>query len=311
MVVALPGAAASPIEEQRALVARARALESTGDPAGAVILWQEALRLDPAGPHGPQAAGRVAWLLARQDADGTFATLHALEAARRGDSDQAVAVLGLAARPGVSLTMRADVAVWRAVGLLAGGDAAGALAATDAVWHERAGLATETRALLVRHRAMALARLGRLEEATAVEAEILTVTDRARPGEAAKELVERRRARLGVVAWAVLGAWGTAACLGAWWNRKHLRHLRPWGLVPLVLLLAGTGVLLEAWSEGLGRPAGALVAGCAAVHALTAGAQAGAGRWVRLLLGLAAFAATLGTGYLVLWHYDLLDTVWL
>lgn len=286
------------LARHRDLEAAATTAERAGHAGEAVRLCTEAIAALPDGPRARRCAERVAYLEARRDADGSFAGWDALAAVRKTYGDQAPearrsAVVALLAREGLSEATRSEAALWLAADDLdRRRDPAAALAASTPVYDARTALDEATRLRAVLLQATALAKLGRFDEASAVEEEVRVAAawPRATPVQA-----EARRQRLafGVpVAWGLMGLFGLAALPLA--ARGLRRPSVPWGLLPLLLLTGLTWLLVYQRDDAADEAFPAMTAGFVVVHALTAVARPATGS--AALRGLLAALSALATG---------------
>ncbi|GEM_PF-3369310 len=285
-----------------ATLAQARAAERDG-------AWNQAaghyetLAREGSGP----AVRRLAWLHARQDADGDWDGLEALDQSRRGQGrDGALAVRD---DPGASPLVQQEAALWLAGQALDQGHLDEALVWTDGVWRVRETLPRPVLGQLVRLRAEALAAAGLYDQARQVESTLEVQSAAPRPSRT--DRIERA-ARHQAIAWGS-GLVGGVVVVGlvpaAWRGWRRRPWPRPFGLIPLVLLLAGTAALVEQREPGSGAWAVPLTLLAVGVHLLSAGAGRGRGPWGRAVVGAAAAVATLAGAWVCLWRTDTLAAV--
>lgn len=278
-------------------LADARAAERTG-------AWNDAaaaygvLAAEGSGP----ARRRLDWLAVRQDPDGDWDGLEALDRSRRGGG--AHAALAVRQDAEVAPLVRHEASLWLAGQALDAGTPADALGLTEDPWQARAGLPRPVLGQLVKLRAAALADLGRFDQAREVEALLAVQTTAVRPSATDRTQRAARHQAIsvasGLVGGVLLLALLPAAIRG--WSRAP--RPRPWGLLPLLVLLGGTAALVEGRAPGAARWWLPLSVGAAVVHLVSAGAGRGRGRAGRLAVGLAAGTATLVVAWLSLWATD-------
>ncbi len=290
------------LSAQATTLAEARAAERTGAWNEAAAHYQT-LADEGSGP----ALRRLEWLEARQDSDGDWDSLEALDGSRRGQGPEGARTVLI--RETASMLVRHEASLWLAGQALDADEAAEAVAWTDAAWAARATLPRPVLGQTVRLRADALAALGRYDEARGVEELLAVATTAQRPSRT--DRIERAARHQAVAA--VSGLLTLLVILGlmpgAWRGWRDTPRPRPWGLVPLVLLLAGTALIVELRSDGAGRWGPTLTLGAAGIHLLSVGAARGRGPLGRTLVGAAAAAATLGVAWICLWRTDTLSAV--
>ncbi len=259
------------------------------------------------GPRAGWCADRADHYAARADADGTFAGWSELEQARRtpDDPSREARVEALVVRDGLSPTTRVEATLWLMDAASRRGDFAGALAASEAVWppealatHPSGTAESAVRDRLILRRSEALARLGRVDEARAVEAAVRvpTAPSAARPSPVDAIAMEQRRTLGAYLAGCALLASLVALAPFAWRGQSGA----PWGLVPLGVMAGGAWGVAEAWAPGSGASVPWLFAAFAVVHLIAARALGGASRG-RAPLRIAAAGATLAACYLTWW----------
>lgn len=286
--------AQEPAALHRQRYAEARAAESELRYADAHAACTEAIRILSNGPRAATCRARLDWLEARRDADGGYVGLRALQAVRSTyrelDPDDARArVVALRQAPGVSALVSVDAGLWLAHDALERrGDAVAALAWTEPIMAEHTG---ELRKRAVGLHARALAELGRVEEATAVEDEIRVLQADPTRATPVQEVVMARNQRFAAYgASAALGLFAVAALPLAWKRRD--RQVRPWGLVPIGVGTLGAWWIAEAWESGAGAAAPWMFTGFAAIHLVSGPALEAAVGWQRPLIRVLALLAT-------------------
>jgi hypothetical protein len=287
---------------QAATLADARAAERAGAWNDAAAAY-EVLAEDGSGP----AVRRLAWLAVRRDADGDWDALETLDRSRRGLGVEGAE--GLLVQVGAAPLVRSEAALWLAGQALDAGDAAGAVALSDDVWAARDSLPRPVLGQAVRLRADALGALGRYDEAQAVEEVLAIDTSAQRPSRTDRIERAARHQAIGVASGLVATLVVLGLLPGAWRGWRLLPRPRPWGLVPLVLLLLGTAVIVELRDDGTGRWGLPLTLGAVGLHLLSAGAARGQGRLARTVVGVAAAVATLAVAWICLWKTDTLSAV--
>lgn len=294
--------AAAYADDPDALLRRARAAESAGDPAAAVVACEELVARWPDEPRAATCARRLAILARRRDADGSLRAWTELEDVRLrraelGDAARA-RVEALWAAPGTPEVVRAEAAAWLAREELAA-DPAQVLVHTDP-WRDRdVPDEPELTRRLRQLAAEALATLGRDDEARALQERVRVAvgptSGRATPVDA---ILRDRRQRQ--------GAWAAGASVAAFLalaapGIRELKGLSPWGLAPLSLATLGAAALCWAWSWRVAVAVLASGPALAAVHALAAGGLRRATGARRGALRIAAGAASAGVLYGALW----------
>ena len=261
----------------------------------------------PGSQAAAQCAPRQAWLEAHQDPDSTWSSLSALEDVRQRYTTlppaQAMArVESIWQDPTASPRVRSEAGVWLARELLdRRGDPAAALPYTTALMAR--ALDADLRRQGVDLHSRALAGVGRIAEAQALEEEAApSRSARAREG-LPLLLLQRRRARIGQVSAAVLGVGAVALvplAVRGWARRPRPR---PLGLIPLSVTLAGLAAISALRDPASLAAFAWLSAGLITIHLATAGAllSCSAPRW-RVLIQLLAAATSLAAGYLSLQH---------
>jgi len=287
---------------QAATLADARAAERAGAWNEAAATY-EVLAAEGSGP----AVRRLAWLAARRDADGDWDGLEALDGSRRGLG--VAGAEGLLGDQGTAPLVRSEAALWLAGQALDAGDAAGAVVLSDPVWASRDTLPRPVLGKAVRLRADALGALGRYDEARAVEQVLAIDTPAQRPSRTDRIERAARHQAIGVASGLVAAFVVLGLLPGAWRGWRQVPRPRPWGLVPLVLLLVGTAVIVELRDHGTGRWGLPLTLGAAGLHLLSAGAARGRGRLGRTVVGALAGLATLAVAWICLWKTDTLSAV--
>ncbi len=237
-----------------ARLAEARRAERDQRWSDAVVACEAAVAEAPGSPEGGACARQLDGWRLRRDPDGSFRSLAALEAARRGRAP-ADALAPWATDPSVPLVLRAEAAGLRARAALEAGDPAAA----------RDLLAPWLTADVGDARVSAVLRALDAEAAAHQGAGGAAGT---RAGQAAV----RRGVRAADRAAALAGG-ATLVGLLPLAARGVDRALRPWG-VGLLLAAGGAGWLVaEGWEAGAGRPVAWMTAGLTAVHLVSLPAQ--------------------------------------
>lgn len=282
----------------------ARAADAREDWSAAHAAWSALLAQDPVGARSEAARTRLAWLAFRRGADGGFAAADALSRARA--ARDVGAMRPLVSDSAAPAAVRAEAALWLAVER-----PAEALTYTAPAWTLRDALPSDVRGRLGRAHARALAEAGRPEDASEVEqavrAAVLGVAASAATDEGEVVRVERERARVRLrwASLAVIGAFGVAGGRVAWTERARIAQLRPYGLIPMWLLVAGGLAVAGAWDPSVLRLAPGLLAGWTVVQ-VVASASASAPARLRVLVGALAALASLGVAFLVLQSHEAL-----
>ena len=305
-------AAEAPPRERFA--AAARVAEARARPGRAIDLWKQARDTPGAAIFGSTARERIAFLEARRDADGSLDGWQALEEVRRlyrhrpldTSRDDVIALLG---REGIAEATGWEARLWLArTALVDRKDPQEAHDLAKGLWDDRDRLPDWVRQRAGITYARSLARLGRWQDAFAVEALFAVPTapggERLTPvGEEQRAVLRlaRRQAAVGV---AGLGA---AALVGAALVARR-RPPRPDGLVAILVVSALAWALAEGWEAGAGRAVPALAAAWTALHLASVAALAAPRPvWAAALLRAVAAAATLGAGYAILDAYEQLE----
>jgi hypothetical protein len=283
-------------------LAQARAAERAGAWNDAAAIYQ-GLLAEGSGP----AERRMAWLQARQDADGDWDGLEALDVSRRGGGAESARVL--VEDGGASELVRHEACLWLAGQHLDRDDPGLALTRTDSVWEGRLDLPRPVLGQLVLLRAAALSKMGRFDEAREVEAMLAIETTAVRPTETDRAERAARNQFVALISAAVVLVLGLGLLPSAWRGWREQPRLRPWGLIPLVVLLGGTALLAEGRESGSARWWAPLMAGAVTVHLISAGAGRGRGPWGQALVGGLAAIVTLALAWLSLWATQTLSTV--
>lgn len=288
------------------MASRAAFLEARAQPAEALALWERVLALPDPAAHTRRARERVAFLRERRDDDGTLTAWTALEQARlefknTGAEAARDRVVALLTAEGVASLTAAEARLWLARDALYRlKDPQQAHDLARPLWEQRdrwprwvAGRAGTTYA-------KALARLGRWEEALAVQ-EGFAVDDHGAPrpeavDEVRRELDLEQRRR---VTWGVTGV-GGLFLTGLAASARRLPPA-PRGVLPLVGALVGAFVIAHGWQPGAGDVLPTFGAGALALHVLsTAALAAPAPMVLRLLARLTAATLTLAIAWLAL-----------
>lgn len=294
------------------LAARAHQAEAAGAYDVAARACAAAIEADASGPRAARCARRVAWLDARRDDDGTLRTFEAFDALRREqrhrDPDAVrTEVLALAGAEGATSTTLAEIAHWLAQdALLRRGDAESARA-TLSSWHARRDeLPSNLSATITQAYAVALAQLGRMDEANAVESDIRIPTRAPRPTLVQQEARRQRNDGRRKAAWAALAVFGVAAAPAGW---RAGKPRVPWrGLTMLMLLAAGTALIAEGWADGAAAAVPWMLTSFILIHLIASHAVRGAGLWHPALRALAAIA-TGAAAWLALDHTATLEWI--
>lgn len=300
-----------PAPDPDAAWGRALQAEREGQPEALAASCRALLVADPEHRRARTCLAQLRALDARRDADGSLASWSRLEGARRAPRDAArVDVQALWDDPATPSIVRAEAALWLAHDALEREDPATALRLTQAMIFDPLGEPQLGRRA-VDLRAAALASVGRVDEARAVQASL--DPDSTGTSRADRIARERRRGR-----WAQLGGLSFLAgiALLAPGLLGWLRAPRPrlWSLIPVLVACLGAWLLAEAWQPGAGAAVPPFTAGAVALHLLTLGVGAAlsgrSGSWpIRAGAGLVAATSTLGLAYVCLWWTRTLDWV--
>ncbi len=282
---------------QAATLAEARAAERKGAWTTAAGIYATL-----AEEGSEPARRRLAWLTDRQDADGDWDSLEALDRSRRGQGPAAAEQVLVTA--GAAPLVQHEAALWLAAQALDADQPALALGHTQGAWTARGTLSRAVLGQVVRLRAAALSALGRFDEARAVEQVIAVVAPVAQPSKT--DRMERAAQHQAVTAASglVLLVLGLGLLPGAWRGWRRAPRPRPWGLVPLVLLLAGTACIAELREDGSGRWGLRLTVAASVLHLLSVGSARGRGRLGRVVVGAAAGLATLAAAWICVWSTE-------
>lgn len=279
---------------QQPTLDQVRAAERAGDPAAQDALCRALIADAP--PDDPAAATcrrTLEALAPLQDADGTWTTLTALEAARRGQGQ-------VAWDPAQPPALQVEVGLWQANAVLQDGGAPVEL--TGALWALE--MSDDRRVRVRRVHVQALIAAGRLDEARALAPDV----DPAARSRAADTVASttQQRAVLRWISWGLLGAFGllAPAAVKGW---RVTPRPTPVGLAVIAAVGGAAAAICWSWAPRAGWGALALIPALGGVHLVATGAMLQLGpRWpVRVLSGLAACAS----GFLVLAGLDLLDWV--
>ena len=289
-------AADDDLEAHRRLVAESRVAQRRARPADEYQACRSAVERLPSGPGAPACRRRLAYLEARRDADGSLTTWTRFVSARRGfhqDPESVRDRIEALPREGV---VGAELALWLARDALGQGQPARALSFTEP-WAQRPLPSILRQDLLGAH-ALALAGVGRDDEALAVQRQVQVVADGVRLTPVEEALLHRRRQHLAMGAWAVvLGFIGVSVPSLA--RRRSLPGL-PVGLGLLAGIAIATWLLAEGWAEGAGLAIPYWLGGVGLVHLVASWSLPQAsGVMLHALRGAAALAS-LGVFYLAL-----------
>jgi hypothetical protein len=269
-----------------------RAAERAGDPATQAALCQALISDAP--PDDPAAATcrrTLETLEPLRDTDGTWTTLTALEAARRGQGH-------VAWDPALPPALQVEVGLWHAQAVLLDGGAPTEL--TSALWALE--MSEDHRVRVRRVHVQALTAAGRLDDARALAPDVDPAA-RARAADTVAATTQQRSV-LRWISWGLLGVFGllSPAAVKGW--RVKPRPM-PVGVGVIAAVGGAAAAICWSWEPRAGWGALALIPALAGVHLVATGAMLQLGpRWpVRVLSGLAACAS----GFLVLARMDLLD----
>lgn len=311
-LLALPLALAEPDPAAHLQAAAdASRAEQAGDWAGADAACARAIDAQPDGPRADRCARRRAWLATRQDTDGGWDAWGALESARRSARDAGpdatrAAVEAVLTRTDAPPLVRAEAYLWLAEDDQRRGDVTAADAHSAAGYDLRTAVPDDVARQLALQRGRVLALTGKPDEALAVEG---TVTLRGSPRQSPVQelLAAQRDARVRNGAWATVGVFLLLTVPSA---RAPRPGLRPWGLVPLGVGLAGAWAIGHGWEAGVADAIPWMAPGLVLVHLLTAVAQDGASRVRAAVVGVASALASLAIAWLALDHTLTLPQVW-
>lgn len=298
-----------PLGRHQELYRAARSAESARNYPEAVSACEEAVAISPTGPRAATCRARLAWLEARRDADGTWASLAELQAVREAyrslaPGEGARRVRALRDRPGVAELVWVDAGLWLGRDALDRGDPAEALAITEPIVARHHG---ELRRSAVGVHTLALAAAGRLDEALVAEQEIRVAPPGVRDTPIEQQVRARTERRWATASAVAVGAFAVVAAPLAWIGRH--RDGRPWGLVPIGVAVGGAWAIGEGWTEGAAAAAPYLLLGFSAIYLIAGPAlQATDARWRPVVRALAALA-TLGVAVLAFYATNTLDWV--
>lgn len=295
----------------------ARRAERAGDYAAEQTACQEIVAAPAASAARVRCARRLAWLAPRQDPDGTFRALTALEAFRRAaqalpPEDARTQAAALARDPQAAPQVREEAALWLAREALRREQADEALAWTTPLWSTTSPSSSSSEVADLHARALLLS--GDVAGAQAVEAAADPLRSlRAREGFPLK-LLEHRRDRLHRLSWGLLGGYLLLAvplAAAGWWQVRAAAP-RPVGLLALALIGASFAALSALREPGSLTTFLALIGAMGVLHLLSAGAllwtrgRTPAWRWG---LRLGAALASAAVGYLTLHASGQLEVV--
>ena len=289
-------------------LADARAAERIGDASAEHAACTALVAETPSGPGAEACRRRLGWLKARQDDDGGFDALEAMQTVRRSRRDLELAeararVEAIATEPGASNRVRDEARLWLGRDALEQqADPEATLRWTRPLWDRlapEAGRPGELRAQVADVHARALLASGDEPTARAVQAAAAPIRS-AVPREGLPLAIRSRdRERVRLAAWAGLGLFGLAAGPPAARTWTRAPRPRPWGLAPLLVVGLGTAGLVAARDAGTAPAVLAVLAILIAAHLVSAGALA------------ATPAGTRRTGLRVLAALGTLAAAWL
>jgi hypothetical protein len=184
--------------------------------------------------------------------------------------------------------------MWLAHDALLRKDATEAVKWLEVPYAARDVLAEEQAKRLVSLFARALAENGDLERAARVETDVRWVNLAVQQTPVELVAKQNRRRNISRLATAMLAGWviALAPFLG---RTPESSRARPLGLIPLTVVLVGTGLAANAWAEGAGASMAWLFPGAVGIHLvhwwIVPGAPARVRPWLRLMTGLATLAA--------------------
>lgn len=306
MIAALAAARAIAGEE---LYREALRAEREGNYERAIAACGELERESQESPRIPACQRRTEALERRRDLDGSFASWSELQRVREGfralpPEAREAAVAEIVARDSAAPVVRAEAALWLAKGALDAGEPEAALAWLDRRPEtEEEGLEAKDKQL----RALALAALGRGEEARALQAQVRVEAkaggERPTPVDAA--LSERRWQKIALVASACVALFAALtapiALRGFRSGRTDPRQIVPMGALPILVSSVFAYGIAEGWQRGAGVALPYMCAGSLAVHLLSLWALASCEGRLALVVRIAALAATLSVALLALW----------
>jgi hypothetical protein len=309
---------ATPADAHLDLFREARDAETELRFDDAVQACAEALEVLPDGPRAPTCERRLSFLEARRDADGSFASWTLLQdvrgRARTEDRsllrDELRRVYG---REAVSEVVRAELEVWLARDALDRlDDPTQALPYTRSMYAEVDRLdEPRLRQQAVQLHATTLARLGRVDEAHAVEQDIRIPSTAPRPTPVQQVVRNRWQAAAAVGCALVVGVFVLVGLPLSWRGWSARPRPLPTGVIAIGVGTGGAGLLAAGWATGAGSAVPWMLAAFLAIHLVSAGALHAWRRWPpgRAGLRVLAAAATLATGYLALYGTGTLSWV--
>jgi len=289
-------------------LADARAAERAGDPGAEHTACRALVAETPGGPGSEACRRRLVWLEARQDADGGFGALEAMQTTRRDRRDLEPAeararVEAVATEPDASARVRDEAALWLGRDALEQrADAETALRWTRPLWARlapQAGRPGGLRAQVADVHARALFASGDEAAARAVQAAAAPLRSAVPREGLPLALRSRDRQRVRLAAWIGLGLFGLAAGPPAVRTWTRAPRPRPWGLAPLLLVGLGAAGLAAAWDAWTAAGVLAVLVTLSATHLVSAGALAATPAGVRKTgLRVLAVLGTLAAAWL-------------
>jgi hypothetical protein len=299
--------AEEPLARHRDLAEAAVRAERSERIADAVAACTAAIELLPDGPRAPRCRERLVFLAARQDADGSWRSWERLQRVRDGwrrrpyaeSRDEVTAML---AAEGVALATRAEGTLWLARDSL---DRLGApelaLSLSSALYADRARLEPALRTTTVLLHAEALAKLGRIDEALGVEAEVRVAAAHPRPTPVDEVAWRATLDRAGSVAAAAIALWSAAAVPAAIVAvRRGVGRPGLGGLGILAAVAIPTWAIVHAWDDGADDGLPPMLAAFVAIHLVSALARGATSGAARAGLGVLAALATAAAAFLAL-----------
>ncbi|HHO50635.1 MAG TPA: hypothetical protein ENK18_07110 [Deltaproteobacteria bacterium] len=291
---------------------KSRRAEAQGRFEEAVQACRASIAAWPSGPRGAACERLTQRLERRRDADGGFAGLIRLHDVRfrHRDADPSTLrdeIRALYSLGSLSPVLRAELEIWLASDALQRLQRpSDALPYTTAAYDRLDQLDQEEplRRRVVELHALALARLGQLEQAREVEDAIRLPTLAPRPTPVQRVAIEAQRLRLATIAAGVLATGLVLATPLAVATVRARPRAIPLGVLALSVPIGGAGLLSEGWSHGAGAAIPWLWLGATGIHLLSALALirlASAPPLLRSVARLVALSATLAVGYLALY----------